>query len=131
MKQPITIIDAKQQFKDWRSNKAAGSSIPTRLWNMVNKMLSEQIYNKSLIVRELRLSAAQLKQKCSNYFLNKNSKKIFKPNTFVKASLTPLITATTAPPPPEIIIERHNQVKLHLTAPSQEQFSTLIKLFME
>lgn len=128
MNQPITIIDAKQKFKDWRSNKAPRSSIPTDLWNMVNKMLSEKIYNKSLIIKELRLSAIQLKQKCSNYSLHKASKKLFNPNTFVNASLAPLIAATAAP---EIIIERHNQIKLHITAPSQEQFLTLIKLFME
>jgi hypothetical protein len=131
MKQPTTIIDAKQQFQDWRSNKAPGSLIPTKLWDLVNKMLSEKIYNKSLIVRELRLSEAQLKQKCSNFSLHKKSKKLLQPNNydFVEASLTPLIAATKAVP--EIIIERYNQVKLHLTAPSLEQFSTLIKLFMK
>ncbi len=129
MKEPITIIDAKQKFKDWRSNKAPRSSIPTDLWKMVNQMLSEKIYNKSLIIKELRLSSIQLKQKCSNYSLHKESKKSFNPNTFVNASLAPLIAATAAAP--EIIIERHNQIKLHITAPSQEQFSTLIKLFME
>lgn len=128
MSQPITIIEAKQKFQDWRSNKIAGAPIPVTLWNTVNQMLSEQIYGKSLIIKELRLSSIQLQQKCSNYFLNKKQKKLIKTNTFVNASLTPLTIATAAP---GIIIERHNQVKLHLTAPTQEQFSTLIKLFME
>lgn len=72
MKKPITIIDAKQQFQDWRSNKALGSSIPTKLWDLENKMLEykfmEEICHSTKItinspnkVINKALTAAQLK----------------------------------------------------------------------
>jgi hypothetical protein len=130
MNQPITVTEAKEQFKAWRTNKPRGENIPERLWSIVDQILSNPNYNRSVVTKGLGVSTAQLRKKFPAYFLQntlpaKKSKNI----NFVKASLTPLMTST--PLTSMVTIERHNGVKLSISTPTQEQFTAIIKSFME
>jgi len=130
MSKPITISEAKEQFKAWRENKAGGEHLPETLWDIVAQILSNPNYNRSVVTRGLGISTAQLRKKFPKYFSqNKLPEKKPKDTTFVKASLAPLIAA--APLTSVVTIERNNGVKLSISMLNQEQFATLIKFFME
>lgn len=131
MNQPITISEAKEQFKSWRQNKPADKRIPEVLWNVVANILSNPNYNRTTVTKGLGVSTAQLRDKFPEYFSQGKPPPVKKSNgtTFVKASLAPLIAAT--PLASTITIERHNGVKISIVTTSQEQFATLIKFFME
>jgi len=129
MSQPVTISEAKEQFKVWRSNKPGGEHIPEALWKVVDQILSNPNYNRSAVTKGLGVSTSQLKKRFPDYFQQKQPLNKFKNTKFVKASLAPIITTTQSTS--VITIERHNGVKLSIAAPTTEQFTVLVKSFME
>lgn len=132
MQQLISLDEAKQKFKSWRENKASGAQIPSELWKVVGNILSNPAYKKSIATRELGISTAQLKQKFPQYFVagdgqhsNISPSPILQNTKFVQAPLTALMAEST------ITIEHVNNMKLTICTPTTEQFTSLIKLFIE
>jgi hypothetical protein len=125
--QSISIDKAKQKFADWRKNKSAGDRIPEHLWDMVGNMLASASYNKSFF-KALGISSVQLKSKFPKHF----AAKIYAPSRtsapvktkFVQSSLAPLLIS-------RLNIEQVNGAKLTLSAPSTEQLTVIVKLFIE
>lgn len=131
--QSLTIITAQQKFKDWRDNKLPGEKIPKELWDIVRQILFNPQYKITIVTRGLGISTEQLRQKFPEYFtkLKKPIKSLSDTTTkFVQASLAPL---TTVIPSTSglITIEHKNGTKFILREPTTEQFSIIVKLFME
>lgn len=130
MRQPMTFLQAKQQFDTWRSAKTSGGRIPDNLWGVVQQLLSDPSNKRSIVTKGLGISTAQLRHKFPDHFTqHKQTKKSPKSSVFVKASLAPLIQATSSMS--GIVLERANGIKLNVTAPTNDQFLMLLKLFME
>lgn len=131
--QPLSIITAQQKFKDWRDSKLPGEKIPKELWNIVRKILFNPKYKITAVTRCLGVSTEQLKQKFPEYFtkLTKPTKSLSNTTPkFVQASLAPL-TAAMPVTYGLITIENKNGTKFILREPTIEQFSIIVKLFME
>lgn len=127
---PITLTEVKEKFKEWRATKSYGDEIPPVLWDMVFQLLSNSAYKGSFIMRELGLRIEQLRRKFPDHFGEpKRVPRPAKDKVFVQANLTSLISAQ--PCTSVITLERQNGVKLHLSTSTPEQFSSLVKLFLE
>ena len=127
---PLTLTDVQMQFQRWRSSKTSGRKIPEALWELIATLLSNKSHKRSVIGRALGISTSQFRNKFPDHF---NSRKIVsaaeKCNPFVEAPLNVLITPL--PSSAQFVIERINGTKLIVSALTQEQFSILIKTFME
>ena len=130
MQQSTSFLKAKQQFDTWRKTKASGEKVPDALWGVLGKLLSDPSNKRSVVAKALGIGTSQLKREFPEYYPHyKQPTKSRESKIFVKASLAPLIHSATQMP--GITIERHNGIKLTVCAPTNEQFSTLLKFFME
>jgi len=129
----LTLNDVHQHFQLWRTNKPAGMEIPESLWDLVKQLLENPVYNKrSIIGKTLGISTYQLRKKFPQKFKLKQKtdslpakiKKVFAPAPLPLSNVMMASQNT-------LIIERTNGVKLSITTSTSEQFSTLIKTFME
>ena len=120
----ITIDVAKKQFQNWRNTKSPGDRMPDELWAIVGQILANPTYKKSIVGHELGISTTQLRGKFPERFppRNKPIAEINKSN-FVHAPLTSVMSG--------LVIERKDGNRLIINAASNEQFTTLIKAFME
>jgi hypothetical protein len=132
---PLTINDVHQHFQLWRTNKTSGKKIPESLWDLVKQLLENPAYKRcSIIGKTLGISTHQLKNKFPQKFKlkqNVNSlptkiKKVFAPAPLPLPLSNLMLSSQNT-----LVIERSNGVKLSITTPNSEQFSTLIKIFME
>ena len=134
--QALTLETVHMHFTKWRANKSGSSRIPESLWTLVQQLLGSSNYKRSIVARELGISTHQLRSRFPDFYsplslkstlTNKPSDFTPKPSAFVKAPLNSLAitTATT------LTIERGDGIKLSISAPSPEQFTSLVKTFME
>ena len=132
---PLTLNDVHQHFQLWRTNKTAGKKIPESLWDLVKQLLENPAYIKrSIIGKTLGISTHQLRNKFPQKFKFKQNagslptkiKKVFAPAPLPLPLSNVMMASQNT-----LIIERSNGVKLSITTPTSEQFSTLIKTFME
>jgi hypothetical protein len=129
---PLTLAEVTTQFKRWRSNKTTGGRIPESLWEQVAKLLSSKSYKTTNIGIALGISSKQLRDKFPGHFKSKStaaSAKLNKHAPFVQAPLDALLMPSQSSA--QLVIERNNGTKLIFSAVNQEQFSMLIKTFME
>ena len=129
---PLTLAEVTTQFKRWRSNKMIGEKIPESLWEQVAKLLSSKSYKTTNIGIALGISSKQLRDKFPNHFKSKStvaSAKLNKHTSFVQAPLDTLLMPSLSST--QLVLERSNGTKLIFSAVNQEQFSMLIKTFME
>ena len=124
-------LAARQQFQIWRENKASGEKIPEKLWDMVAQILEHPECKKVAVTRGLGISTSQLKTRFPQYFKRTkktNSSTVRKPK-FVEAPLVPITSILDDKS--TISILHKNGAKLSISAPTTEQFNSLIKLFTE
>jgi hypothetical protein len=133
MLQTVTIDEVKHKLEAWRAIKRHPSAkIPQELWVDINHLFANPDYKRATIIKELRLGTNQLIREVQGFTTTQRKPSAKHPQqkqNFVKASLAPLITQPTQLH--GITIVNTNGVKLSIGAPTAEQFSTLIKLFME
>jgi len=131
MRSSITMDYAKQQFKAWRKTKRAGERIPDALWVITYQLLTNPDYRKSTIRKELGISSQQLKSKFPE--LVKQSKANVTPASkqiFLQAP--PLTNLLPSKPAESSLLLRHSTgVELKICSPTNEQFASIVKLFME
>lgn len=126
----LSITTAQQKFKDWRDGKLPGEKIPKELWNIVRQILFNPKYTITAVTRGLGVSTEQLRQQFPEYFTKSNKPLSNTAPKFVQVSLAPL-TAATSTNYGLITIEHKNGTKFILREPTAEQFSIIVKLFME
>ena len=126
MKKHTSIAEAQHKFQSWRSTKRAGERIPAELWSIVENLLDNPMYNKSSITKGLSISGEQLRTKFPSYFTSTN--KAIGPE-FVQASLAKFMPSTQSTS--SFVIKRNDGVQMKICVSNNEQFSILIKLFME
>lgn len=133
----LSLESVNKRFNKWRANKASGERVPESLWLLVQQLLESSKYKRSIVARELSISTHQLRSRFPRFYPKKASPKTSinkssihahrKPKGFVEAPLNTVTAAT----PPTLTIERHDGNKLLITTLNPEQFSSLIKTFME
>jgi hypothetical protein len=130
--EPLTLNEVHQHFQRWRTSKPAGAMIPELLWDLVKQLLENSAHKRSIIAKTLGISTHQLRNKFPQNFKLKQKadrlpvkvKKVFAPASLPLSNVM-MLSQTT------LIIERSNGVKLSIATPTSEQFSMLIKTFME
>jgi hypothetical protein len=132
-RQTVTLEEVKHKLEAWRAIKPHPSAkIPQELWSYINQLFAHSDYKRTTIIKELRLGTNQLLREVQG-FTTKQCKSLPLPpqhkQNFVKAPLAPLL----AQPLPQqgLTLVNIKGVKLSISAPTSEQFSMLITLFME
>lgn len=133
---PLTLEEVQQHFKKWRANKSGSARIPQSLWALVGQLLESSNYKRSAVAKNLGISTHQLRNQFPDFYsqhpskgkaTKKSTDVTLESNTFVKAPLN----TVAMPMPATLTIKRGDGIKLSISAPSPEQFSSLIKTFME
>ena len=135
--QPVlTLETVHMHFKKWRANKSGSARVPESLWNLVQQLLEASNYKRSVVAQKLGISTYQLKNRFQDFYQQGSSKAVStnkttdftsKSKTFVKAPLNSITMTTSS----ALTIERGDGIKLSISAPSPEQFTSLVKTFME
>lgn len=128
----LSIADAQKQFQSWRAAKAPGETIPDRLWKTVAGLLENTSYKRSHISNALGISGKQMRNQFPAQIKSKPAgaaAALKNTGVFVEAPLRDLCGVPTLTQ--QFIIERSNGAKLIFPSVTQEQFSLLIKTFME
>jgi len=124
---PLTLEAVEKQFSDWRANKQGDKKIPQSLWDQVNKL--SDMYNLSLVLRRLKISTQQARDKgiFPKPLLNLDiDQKIAPP--FIKIPM-PALAAPTATIIPTITLQRA-EMTLSLHHPTDGQIHLFINMLM-
>lgn len=132
--QTITLEEVKDKLEAWRATKPhVSTKIPQELWFYIKQLFADPDYKHGTIIKALRLGTNQLRREIQGFTTKQHKSHIQPPpphaQNFVNASLVPLI-AQPALQQGLTLVNTHG-VKLSISAPTSEQFSTLIKFFME
>lgn len=119
-KKQLTIEVVQRKFEQWRLKKQPKDKIPNHLWNLVQQLM--KLYPPSTISKRLSLSTKQMRNKGLLPLPDSLSKENI---PFVDIKLPSLLSNS-----PQLVIQRTNGTQLSCANLSDEQFSLLIKVFI-
>jgi len=117
----LTLEEVTTSLNNWRFNRRGNESIPNHLWEQIKILLST--YSRGELMRHLRLTTQQFREKGLGPMAQKNSTEIS--HTFVQ-----IPSAHTASMKSRLTIQR-GDTQIYLEHPSDSQIQLILNSLWE